>query len=69
MKKFLSIMALAAIMASCNTGADADNDVDSAKERIDSVTDAKKDKLDSAADAQKDKLDSLDKGKDTSGKK
>jgi len=65
MKKILSIMALAAIMTSCNSGSDADNAADSAKNKIDSVAGEKKDKIDSVADAQKTKIDSLTEKKDS----
>ena len=69
MKKFLSIMALAAIMTACNTGEDANDDADSLKNTIDSTADAQKDKIDSLADDKKDKVDSLSDRKDSLDKK
>jgi len=57
MKKFLTIIALAGVMAACNNGNDADDAADSTKEAIDSAADAKIEVIDSTAEA---KIDSVD---------
>ncbi len=69
MKKFLSIMALAAIMASCNSGDDAGNTEDSTKDAIDSAANTTIDAVDSTRDASKDSVDAANAGKDTVNKK
>lgn len=68
MKKLLSVLALAAIITSCNTGTDEGNGADSAQEAIDSAADAKIEKIDSARDAKIDKLDSAADHSDTTHK-
>jgi hypothetical protein len=65
MKKLLSILAIAGLMAACNTGGEEGDKTDSAKQAIDSAADAKIENIDSARDAKIDKLDSADNHKDT----
>lgn len=61
MKKLLGILAVAGLMAACNTGNDENDGADSAKEVIDSSADAKIEQIDSTRDA---KIENIDSAKD-----
>ena len=58
MKKFLTILAVAGVMAACNSGSDADAAKDSTANAIDSTAGAAKDSVNQSADSLKNKIDS-----------